>query len=783
MRLRTRWPLTCLLLVFFVLLARLCWTLGLSTDSWRLLADEWHEQACLIFQWKPPVPYRTPPEQATYWMKQTQKMKAAQQDAQAALGAAWMLDSPCSFFELKFDKNFNSPLPSGEGSKTTAELNSEFESLTREACLQQSELATRLDPQDKQLWRNRALLLFQFQDNSTLPHVFIPRRTVENWEEIYSLVPRTERWQEVLDECARHDPDNALYDYLAAIYLWSISTQKGPMFQTEILDPPQYKQAQQRLQAGLKKPYLKTGSNAEAATLSFLSHTTFSWNEQARMAEDRKRDFREKYLLYQLFEFQNDEFSSLKDFKDRAVRMHDYQKLAQLLSAGNVYDNFAMLGKDIFWGQKIKLITLNRKDPSLFDPAEYEALLSDFRQIILEQETFNKARKQFRQEIQINYTEGPWFFRFALLSATSLNLIIVTLSCSLVALVLSWLGMPDPDSEFISMGIWRPLVCWLLGILISAALLFALNLLPVFHLFGLQTLLYVRWLVFPVLAAGLLVLAYTRLWGAYPKLPVIGFLIALLLLILYFDATLSRLWSKVVLLTCLALATVTLPLVIQALHKGPLTSSDELQSQQRFPFLSGLTLGFAVIVLTWGLKLAFMDHTTYRSIGGMIYPLYWRSFVNFQNIDGEVRNLWGLFHSGITVIGLGWYWRAAELFTAFFAIVMLLIWYLKRLSLTIAGGFPALLQTRKRFTLYYAGRMLAQSCAITALLFSLVYLAVAPSFLPACQTQILNRYQRLNDYTGTEKKIRAVQAEIEADKPLMDKLRYEAEHSEILFRH
>lgn len=774
MTLRPRRPLAWLLLVFFVLLARLCWTLGLSTDSWRLLADEWHEQACLIFQWQPPVPYRTPPEQAAYWIKQTEKMNAAQQDAQAALGAAWMLDSPCSFFEVRFDKNINSHPSSEAGPQSTAALNAKFESLTREACLQQSERATHLDPQDKQLWRNRALLLFQFQNNSSLPHVFIPRRTVENWEEIYSLVPRTERWQEILDECARHDPDNALYDYLAAIYLWSQSTQKGAFFQTVILDPPQYQQAQQRLQAGLKKPFLKSGSNAEAATLSFLSHTTFSWNQQARMAENRKRDFREKYFLYRLFQFQDDELSSLKDFKDRAVRMYDYQKLAQQLSAGNVYDNFAMLGKDLFWGQKIKLITLNRKDSSLFEPAEFEALLSDFRQILLEQETFNKARKQFRQEIQISYTEGPWFFQFALLSAISVNLIIVTLTCSLVGLVLSWLGKPDPDSELVSMGFWRPLVCWLLGILFSFALLFAVNKLPLLHLVSLQTLQYARWIAFPLLVLGLLYLFYAGLWGAYPNLLGIGFLIALLVLILYSDASLSRLWSQVVLLSLITLAAVSLPFVVHALRKPLPSSSDELQSQPRFLFISGLALGIAVMTVTWGIKLACVDHTTFRSLGGIIYPLYWRSFVNFQNIDGEVRNLWGLFHSGITIIGLGWYWLAGELFAAFFAISMLLLWYLKRLSRTIAGGFPALLQTRKRFTLYYAGHMLARSCAITALLFSLVYLAIAPSFLPACQTQILNRYQRLNDYTGSEKKIRAIQAEIEADKQLMDQLRRES---------
>ena len=186
--------------------------------------------------------------------------------------------------------------------------------------------------------------------------------------------------------------------------------------------------------------------------------------------------------------------------------------------------------------------------------------------------------------------------------------------------------------------------------------------------------------------------------------------------------------------------------------------------------------------MSWGLKLALMDHTTYRSIGGIVYPLYWRSFINIREIDGELRNLWGLFHSWITVFGLGWYWLAAELFTAFIAIFILLVWYLKRLSRTVAGGFPALMQIRKRFTLYYAGRMLAHSCAIAALLFSLVYLAVAPNFLQASQTEILNYYQRLNDYEDTRKKIRVIQTEIEADKTYLDQIRADEERTESLFK-
>jgi hypothetical protein len=85
-------------------------------------------------------------------------------------------------------------------------MTEEFERLCRNECIAKIEMAVRLDGADVELRRARALLLF-FQTH------FL----------VFDSKLRRDDWRQVLDECSRADPDNALYDYLAAAHLWTSS--------------------------------------------------------------------------------------------------------------------------------------------------------------------------------------------------------------------------------------------------------------------------------------------------------------------------------------------------------------------------------------------------------------------------------------------------------------------------------------------------------------------------------------------------------------------------------
>ncbi|WP_339727244.1 hypothetical protein [uncultured Gimesia sp.] len=796
MKLRPRWPLALLLLGFLLLGSRLIWTLGVSADNWRLLGDEWIAQTRSLVNWEIPVSYQTPADQAAYWVQQSQEIEAAQNDPQVALGAAWMLDTPCRFYQYhtEFDQirsSYRSRLQLGSEHETVEARENDFELRTRKACLKQSELATQLDPENKYLWRNRALLLFQFQNNAWNPSVFYSPHSIakKNWLELYKFIPRTENWQAILDECAQHDPENALYDYLAAIYLSSVSTQKNSLWQTEILDHPKYKLAQHRLRAGLKKPFLKTGFTGQAATFAFLSHTTFTMNQQLQMAESRKNNFREKYILCRLFQILDQEYNSdflLKQYNSLGMYFRDYLKVSQQLSDGPAYDNFAKLGQDFYSHEKVKLITLNQKFPGLFEPTEYEAVLTEFRQVLQNQKTYNKAIKQIEKGEKYSPNDTPHFFRLALLSATSLNLIIISLTCAMLTGVLSWFGTHDPNSECVGMGFWRPLVCWLLGTGISLVLWGLCTVQKNPLKIDYQSLLFIHWTGYILFVLGLLYLIHAGFSVPWLQLLGISFLMALLVLILYsslilFSSTsFIQLCAKTSQAYITPLITLSLLFTTLSLHQTVKFFREKLHSQKVSLLICGLILGIAAIMVPYVLKPTSVEQIPVRLRVGQVYPLTWFNFLKSQMVDGELSDVFGLINSTTTRVWLTWYRLTGDLFAAFISVSLLLLWYLKRQSRMIMGGFPQLLQTRKRIALHHTGRMLSQSCVIAALLFSLVYLAVAPDFLQATQTQILKNYQRLEDCEVSQKKTRTIQAEIAADTSYMNRLREEAANAEEL---
>jgi hypothetical protein len=256
---------------------------------------------------------------------------------------------------------------------------------------------------------------------------------------------------------------------------------------------------------------------------------------------------------------------------------------------------------------------------------------------------------------------------------------------------------------------------------------------------------------------------------------------ALLVLIIYSSTGFIQLWIKIPQAYITALITLSLLFTTLSLHQTVKFFREKLHSQKQAILICSLILVIAAILVPYGLKPATADQISVRLKGGLLYPFTWLSFLKFRMIDGEFSNIFGLFNSTATRVWLTWYWLTGELFAAFISVSLLLLWYLKRQSRLIEGGFPNLLQTRKRISLRHTGRVLSQSCLIAALLFSLVYLAVAPNFLQATQTQILKNYQRLEDCDVSQKKTRAVQAEIEADTSFMNQLRIGETNTEELF--
>jgi len=290
-RLKRNWPRLLLLLVIVVLSLRLIVFVSTSTSGWRSLWNDWEAQVLGLLGQATSVSEEIPSKQAKYWLQKVEQIPETQTDPQVALGAAWMLAEPQYEF-LKRDIKTTQDVQ--ELAENLFELRdqsqAEYQALCRAACLKQAAIATHLAPDNVDYWRQRALLLFAVGENS-------------------ELVPRSVDWQQVLEQAAAHDPENALYDYLAALQFYQLSAEsvwdEKHRLTLKITNPRVYAKAEQRLQAGLKKTNLDVGTITWSATLAFLEQTSLPLEEQIAAAESRNAIYSAEIIVIRLLRWLN----------------------------------------------------------------------------------------------------------------------------------------------------------------------------------------------------------------------------------------------------------------------------------------------------------------------------------------------------------------------------------------------------------------------------------------------------------------------------------------------
>ncbi len=306
---RNRWLWGLCFIVLAVVSIRYAWISVRSGLTWRDHVEGWKVTACLVFGLEcQPLGERAPEEQAKYWLKQVPRVAAAASNSQIALGAAWMLDSPQNYFQRHHVQKLAATSIPGpplwiRDTATIESLTEEFEGLCRSNCLRQVRIAVDLDPSNVDVWRAYALLLFQSKSAGL------------------ELQPRQENWLEVLDECTRHDPGNALYDYLACLCLWNKSATYNwnkSGYKLTVNEPKEFQAGGARFKQGLAKPHLKFGSRDYVATQAFLLYASASTEEQFRALRSREIQNRATGLLFQIQRWQSvrlDVAQGERDFK------------------------------------------------------------------------------------------------------------------------------------------------------------------------------------------------------------------------------------------------------------------------------------------------------------------------------------------------------------------------------------------------------------------------------------------------------------------------------------
>ena len=320
-----------------------------------------------------PVGWRMPAEQADYWLAETERITSADDvTAEVAMGGAWVLDSPMLDFYARYITHTGSNFPgfpqfSYELDKETVKMAMEqFEAECHEHCLELAELATTMEPNEVDWWRQRALL--QISEG-----MFVEPE------------PRRVDWQDVIEQCSQHDRENALYDYMIATQLLESSMEwndKNGSYELKANHDRQFADATAHYERGLTKSFLAFPSRAMVATSHFVQRSTLPLDERPNIALSRVIQLRASSLLLQLHRRTDRlvEISQARSepideivLRERSLRVYDqvlavdghiaYDWWARTLARNNAFSVLALANEDsTLLDEGTLIVWRNRRD-------------------------------------------------------------------------------------------------------------------------------------------------------------------------------------------------------------------------------------------------------------------------------------------------------------------------------------------------------------------------------------------------------------------------------------
>ncbi|MCX7428117.1 MAG: hypothetical protein NTW96_21115 [Planctomycetia bacterium] len=278
----------CALVLVVCLSVRLFWRATQMESGMGALGLQWRDATLgWVLGAYVPIDEREPAEQAEFLLGEVDRvLEAHPNDAALAMGAALVLDSPGVGFMWRHTK----PKSTGTGVGASPDLDVDvvtqaenvFEQRCKCRCVELAAAAARLEPANVQWSRLYALLLYRqslYSDDDS---------------------PRDPDWVNVLDECARHDPDNALYDYLAARFYWDAAADadySGTEGRLVIKDAEKFKQGILRFERGQAKRCFAVGDGGFTVVADFLSHTPIPVADRERIVNSGRFFFRRTLLL------------------------------------------------------------------------------------------------------------------------------------------------------------------------------------------------------------------------------------------------------------------------------------------------------------------------------------------------------------------------------------------------------------------------------------------------------------------------------------------------------
>lgn len=329
----------CTGLLVAMLAGRVLWIALHAETGFETLRSQWVDAVrALAFRPRVPVSQQEPIDQAEFWLDAVDHVVAvAPENAELTMGAALVLDCPSPEYVGRYIRRIHSfpgggqmPSLDDDGIK---QANDAFEGACKSRCLELAATATKLEPTNVDWWRLRAFLLWRNAFYS------------------YDSKPRDPNWQTVLEDCATHDPDNALYDYLVAYFLWEASVEieySGSKDRLTVHDKATFDRSRDCFHRGQAKPMFAVGDAGFTAAELFVAAASIPETEQPEVVNGRSILYRRSILLRAIARWQGqlaDQAMEVGDFR-RALALHreNLRLFDQFSAAGRSaeYDNILM---------------------------------------------------------------------------------------------------------------------------------------------------------------------------------------------------------------------------------------------------------------------------------------------------------------------------------------------------------------------------------------------------------------------------------------------------------
>ena len=389
--------------------------------------------------------------QADFWLHETDRILGSSPPLpELAMGAALVLDSPGNGYlyrHLRQQTVGQTTLSLGPmlDEHAVERAEGEFETQCRDKCLALARRATEIAPDEVHWWRLRALLQCTGKD----------------------LSMRHESSFDVWKECLRHDPDNALYDYLIAVaYLNKGAKRDFDPNSMEMIwiisDPSEIQNAVEHFEQGQKKSYLALGEAGISSILELLAHSKVPKVEQVDICRSRLLSIRESGLLIELFRWQQSRTATASDLNLQASSsrqtVHLVAQLAASPEAATRVEHLIMvemLSRSAF--QRLEEIAVAHPDAVSAD--EKTELVSTQSQLKADGNAVRNIVAQIDQNHRKAMQSSPSVLAFSALDSCVGILILLAAALFCVG----WILKTTESAETPALGAVRHLAAWAAG--------------------------------------------------------------------------------------------------------------------------------------------------------------------------------------------------------------------------------------------------------------------------------------------------------------------------------